>query len=149
MGQDLRWGAGWGLLGGLVYLVFAAAVLLLRGGGEDAPVSIPLLLAAYPVAGVVAGVVVGLFRPALRTRGGAMRVGAAAALPVCIGFVGLMRGPVSSWTGAEWFGAIGGAVLLGVMGGSILWGQLYGFDPDAYLRDAMEAQEQRRRRGRR
>lgn len=147
-GVDLRWGARWGLFGGTVYLGFAAVVVALAGGLEGSRlehVRLPVLLGAYPVLGVVAGLIVGLFRPALKTRRGAMLVGVVAGFPAGVGFLRLAKGPIPSWDGSVWFGAVAGAILLGCMGGYILWGQLHGYEPDAALKEALARQGQGKR----
>lgn len=134
--QDLRWGAKWGLFAGLVYVVFAACVLLLKGGVPDsAPARVtPLtVLSVYPVAGVIGGLIVGTLRPLTKERKGAMMVGAIAAVPACVGFLLLMSGPLSEWGGAEVFSLIISSVILGGMGGYKFWGLQF-FDPNAFLR---------------
>lgn len=137
MGKDVRWGAGWGLFGGLVYLGFAAVVIVLKNAA-DASVSerinVPVLLSMYPILGVVAGCIMGLLRPLLKTRRGAMLVGIVAAFPTMVSFLWFVKGPFWAWGGVGWFSAFGSAILLGSMGGYILWGQLYHFDPEAFLR---------------
>jgi hypothetical protein len=135
--KDIRWGAGWGLFGGFMYMGFAAVVVYgLKGGFETAPAGVtPLkLFGLYPFAGLTAGLVGGLLRPYTKSRRGAMAVGMVAAVPLTIGAVLLTEGPVSSWYAPEWFGVIGGAILLGGMGGYILWNQHHAFDPEAAFR---------------
>lgn len=134
--RDLRWGAGWGLFGGVVWGVFAAVVIILRDGiPESAPERVtPLtLLTLYPLGGIGAGLVVGLLRPFARERSGAMLVGMVAALPFAAGFMYLKSGSISGWGGAEWFAVIAGSMLLGAMGGYKLWDQ-HNFDPEAYVK---------------
>lgn len=136
IGTDLRWGTGWGLFGGIVYMLFAAIVVFfVKGGMSNAPEGItPLtLFGMYPVAGIYAGAVIGLCRPYLKTRLGSMLVGMVAAFVPCIGFLWLAKGPISDWGGVGWFAAVGSAILLGGMGGYILWGQLHDFDPAKYV----------------
>lgn len=130
--KDLRWGAGWGLFGGVIYMLFAAVVVVgIKGGMSDAPAGVTwlTLLGIYPVAGIAAGLITGLLRPWLKTRRKSMVVGMVAAFLPTMGFLRLAEGPIFDWGGAEWFGAIAGAILLGGMAAYIWWGQLHDFDP--------------------
>lgn len=148
VGRDMIWGMKWGLVMGLIYTLFASVVVFAKEFQDSAVsqhVEIPLLLAAYPVTGVMAGLIVGLFRPLLVSRTGAVIVGVMAAVPVTLAFVRLVRGPLSGLATPEWIGAGGAAILLGSMGGYIWWGQMSGFDPGAALRYAKERQGRRSR----
>jgi hypothetical protein len=128
--ENLWWGARWGGLLGSVFMVFAVVVLAAKAlGGNPAgdQVNVALLLAAYPVTGVLAGLIVGLFRPALRHRRGAMLVGMVAALPVSVVFLRLFEGGFSGWGVPGWIAAIFGAAWIGGLGGYVWWGQMSGF----------------------
>lgn len=139
VGRDLSWGAGWGLFAGMVFGIFAATAIALQDGlgTELEHVSVPVLLAMYPAIGVLGGLVVGFFRPAVKTRRGAMLVGILAAFPGEMALLSLFKGPVPAWDGFVWFGAVGGAIILGSMGGYIWWGQLHDADPGVHLRKAL------------
>ena len=77
----------------------------------------------YPVAGLLAGVILGMCRPSLRTRKGAMLIGSIAALPFCVGVNLLTRGPITTWGGIGIIATIGTSMLLGGMAGYIWWTQ--------------------------
>jgi hypothetical protein len=99
---DLRWGARWGGLFGLIFMLFAMGVLAMKGASENsasAHVNVLLLLAAYPLTGLLSGLIVGLFRSALKRRRGAMVVGMVAALPTSLVFLRLIYGAFSAWGG--------------------------------------------------
>ena len=127
---DLKRGAAWGLLGGLIYLAFAAMIVLLKGGADSAPVRLDLLLALYPLGGIAAGAIAGCLRPLLKSRPGAMFTGIVASAPICVGFGVLQQGHWSNWSDAVWFGVSLGSLLIGAMGGYILWGQLHDLAED-------------------
>lgn len=132
---NLWWGAGWGLFAGVIYSVFAAGVVLLKGGFDSAPEGItPIgLLLFYLFGGIAGGLIVGLFRPLLKKRSGSTAVGVLALIPASMGALRMIAGPVGRWGGAEWFGVIGTAALLGGYFGYSYW-DLQHDDPNAFLK---------------
>jgi len=128
--RNVWWGAGWGLFTGVIYSAFGMGVLLLRGGGSSArdEVSAPVLILFYLLAGLVGGVIVGLFRPLLKHRAWSTATGVIALLPASVGVLRLMAGPISGWGGAEWFAVFGTAAFLGGYFGYNYW-DLQHFDP--------------------
>jgi hypothetical protein len=125
---NVAWGVGWGLFGATFFMLIAVAVVYgVKGGFENAPEGItPLkLFGLYPLGGMAAGAIVGLFRPHLKTRKGAMLVGMVAALPFAFAVNLLTRGPVAEWGALGLFATVGASALLGGMAGHILWNQLH------------------------
>jgi len=77
-------GARIGLAFGVVYSAWVLLLLLVNGPGyfQAEGINLPLLIGAYLVAGVLAGSLVGMARPAVRNWFGAAIVGYLIALPV-------------------------------------------------------------------
>ena len=71
MTADLKWGAKWGLLCGVMFGCVTAIILALK---EELPVgpSPVLIVLSYPAAGVVAGCIVGILRRFLTSRRNSM-----------------------------------------------------------------------------
>lgn len=126
---DLAWGIGWGLFGGVFFMCIAVVVVYgLIGGFDDAPEGMtPWLSALYPSCGVLAGVVVGICRPYLRSRTGSMLAGSVAALPWSVALNGMANGPITSWGALEILGVVISAATWGAMAGYVLWRQLHDF----------------------
>ena len=125
---NVVWGVRWGVFGAIVFMLIAIAVVYgLKGGFGNAPKGItPLeLFGLYPLGGICGGAIIGLFRPWLKTRKGAMLVGMVAALPFVIATNLLTRGPVAEWGALGLFATVGASALLGGMAGHILWNQLH------------------------
>jgi hypothetical protein len=97
--DNVRWGAGLGLIFGAIYSVIALGIYATRGSRPFATngVSLLALIAAYFGGGLAAGVVIGLFRPLLRWRLGAMVVGFIGAIPVGAAFRTAENG-LARWT---------------------------------------------------
>jgi hypothetical protein len=84
---NIRWGAGIGASFGAVYAVWAV-VLYAFGGGRaftDGRTSLLGAAAFYMIGGTVAGGIIGLSRPLLLRRSGAVVVGVVACVPLAIG----------------------------------------------------------------
>jgi hypothetical protein len=111
----------------VIYTVFAAGILLLRGGTPERVGAIALL-GLYLMGGIVGGLIVGLFRPWLKYRACSTAVGILALIPMSLGALRLMAGPIAGWGGAEWFAVFGTATLLGGYFGYDYW-DLQHFDP--------------------
>ena len=147
---NLWWGAGWGLFVGIIYSVFAAGILLLKGGFSSAPRGVtPLaLLVFYLLSGVAGGLIVGLFRPWLRRRSCSTAVGILATFPASVGVLRMIAGPIVHWRGAEWFGAVGTSFLLGGYFGYSYW-DLQHYDPMAQIEPSEPASREAKRRSQR
>ena len=82
--EDIAWGVRWGLSFAVVYSLAASVIFGLGGGASSSTPLRMLLLAvigAYAVAGLLAGVVVGLLRRRLHTVPGALIASVAAGVP--------------------------------------------------------------------
>lgn len=125
--NNLIWGAGWGVFLGVLYCFFALFVLMLKGFPNGPVLAV---LGIYLGGGLFGGVIVGVLRPWIRTQVRAMAVGVVICMPIGVGFLYLMDGPISSWGEAQVFSLIVGSLFLGLMGGKIFWDQSQ-FDPNA------------------
>lgn len=121
--NDLRWGTKWGLLAGVVYSGLGALVYTVKGNDPSDPVGVSLgvLVTTYILGGITGGGLLGLLRPLTVTRRGSSLVGVVASIPVCMGFLLLISGPVFGWGGAEIFSLVFTAVALGGYGGYTFW----------------------------
>jgi hypothetical protein len=121
--RDLRWGIGWGLFAGVFYSLVAFAIYAFQGSRpfESKGITLGSTLMVYIVGGLIGGTVVGLLRPLAKQRAGAMIVGVITMIPVSIGFVFILFGPMSRWGGGELFGVLFTAVFLGGYGGWEFW----------------------------
>lgn len=133
--KDLRWGTGWGLFIGVFYAIIGSAIYLFKDSPEVGYLNLPSLVALYLLAGVGGGAIVGLFRPLIKRRIGAILVGIVAMLPMGTGSIMLYKGPISGWGALEVISVIGGSILLGGVGGSKLWTDLHDFDPRAWMQE--------------
>ena len=112
--EDVAWGVRWGLSFAFCYAV--VALLLYSAGG-----ALSLLagvVAAYVVAGVAAGAVVGLLRRRLDTVPGVLAASVAAGLPTwaALGSVGFERLP-HAWGRSEWISYVVCVLVVGpIMG---------------------------------
>jgi hypothetical protein len=84
MRDRLKTGIGWGWRFAAVYIVFVLGLFLLRGPGpfERSGTTLPMVIAAYAIAGMIGGGVFGLLLPLGRTRLGAAFLGLIVAVPV-------------------------------------------------------------------
>jgi predicted membrane protein len=128
LGDDVRWGVKLGLVMGGMYTLLA--LLLFALGGPDRfarnQISLATLVTVYMLGGLAAGLVLGVFRPALRERHTAFVVAFLAAIPVSFGMTVLVVGRIDGWTAGEWSETAVLSLLLAVMGIAVLWK-----DPDA------------------
>lgn len=84
MWDRLKAGITWGLCFVATYIVFVIGLFLLRGPGpfERSGTTLPKVVAAYAIGGLVGGAVFGILLPLGRTRVGAALLGLVVALPV-------------------------------------------------------------------
>lgn len=116
--HNILWGARWGLFLGGVYGLFALFVLMIRGFPEGPTQAV---LAIYIGGGILGGAILGMLRSWIRTQGRAMAAGVVIVVPVVVGFLYLMDGPISSWGEVQVFSLIVSSLILGLMGGKIFW----------------------------
>lgn len=84
MWDRFKTGIGWGWRFAAVYIVFVLGLFLLRGPGpfERSGTTLPMVIAAYTVAGLIGGGIFGILLPLGRTRFGAALLGLIVAVPV-------------------------------------------------------------------
>jgi hypothetical protein len=121
--KDIRWGIGWGLFAACFYALVALVIYAFQGSRpfESKGITLASTVAVYIVGGLIGGTIVGLLRPLTKRRAGAMLLGVIAMIPVSIGFVFILFGPISRWGGGELFGVLFTAVFLGGYGGWEFW----------------------------
>lgn len=123
VGQNLFWGVRWGLALAVFFCLVGVALYVARGPRLLAPYGITLgeLMLVYLAGGTAAGTVVGLARPLLRWRIGAIAAGILGALLV-YGAAGIaLTGPVTRWRTENWIVEI----VLGIIGGSVAGNSLW------------------------
>lgn len=129
--SNLAWGASWGLFAGSVVALIVAGVLLLKPE-VPAGVSPVVIVLAYPLAGVVAGVFVGMLRPLIVSRKASCLVGAVAGVPGLAALMPMALGPPWRWTVGESVGVLlVGAILGGTAG--YQWWPLWSEDKSSAL----------------
>jgi hypothetical protein len=91
--NDVRWGVKWGLYFGCAFSIQAAAAVWLAGSDADllGGQSLGKLIAGYVGLGTVAGFIVGVLRPHLRSDRGAVAVGFVALAPFAFFGVSLVN----------------------------------------------------------
>jgi hypothetical protein len=121
--EDVIWGAKLGLVIGVMYTALAVLLYAFTGSGRFDKVGIPVgvLCLLYLVGGLVAGLVLGVFRSALDNRASAFVVGILAAMPISFGITGALSHGFSQWTMDEWIMVLVMSMILSAMGVSILW----------------------------
>lgn len=120
---NLRWGAAWGLIMGVIYCVIGI-VLRFAGGPNFLSrygITFEQLLLLYLGASVAGGLAVGALRPLTRWRAGAIIVGVAVAFVVYGGIFITLRGPVRGWHSGEWIVTSIAALLTGSYLGNSMW----------------------------
>ncbi|MFN2398928.1 MAG: hypothetical protein ABR543_09875 [Gemmatimonadaceae bacterium] len=120
--RNIRWGIILGLFFAVYYSAIAIAIYLLLGPSAFDRNGITLLgaIMAYFTAGVVGGIVVGLFRPLVRSLLGRMAAGILVAVPVFLVIGVTADGNITGWTGDEWVALGISSVFLGIAGGYLV-----------------------------
>jgi len=120
--ENLRWGIRFGVTFAVFYCVFGVVIYLTRGPGpfEANEVSLVGVLLAYLGGGIAAGALVGLLRPLLRWRLGALVVGIMATFIVGIGFRSIISG-FTPWTQHDLRTNAGFALILGGLTSMMVW----------------------------
>ena len=128
--ESVKWGLEWGIGMAVVSSLFVVVQSLVRGSFyyERYDISAWVMVGAYAVSGVVAGILIGVLRNMAARRSGAILLGAMIGILVygSAGFVML---------GLDW--AVAGAALVAgpIVGGLVAWRWS---DPDGPLREMEE-----------
>lgn len=126
--NNVFWGGVIGLFGGVVISVFATAVLILKGFPDELPVI--EIYVTYLGGGLSAGLIIGILCPWIRSRSAATIASMIAVLPITIGFLILISGPIQSWGEAEVFSLVFCSIFFAIFVGKIAWEQIT-FDANA------------------
>lgn len=123
LATNLRWGVIAGLFFACFYSLFVTGLYLLRGSApfEANETTYGQVVLSYFGTGIVAGALVGLLRPLLRWRLGAVVVGVVAAFAVFVGISLVDQGGFSQWDAGTWRMCAVLAVLLGAPCALIRW----------------------------
>jgi len=115
--RNLAWGVAWGVGMGAVFCLLGVALFVMRGPGflDGYGITFGTLMLVYLVGGAGAGAVVGLARPLLRWRVGAIATGIVGGTIVYGAVTVALVGPIGQW------GTIERAVpvILGIFTGSL------------------------------
>jgi hypothetical protein len=105
------------------YSLFVLLIYPFRGEepSQSTGVGLVAIIVTYVIGGMLGGAIVGLLRPLMRERWGAILVGMIAALPVVLGFTFAMYGSMATWEGSTWGGTLLTAVVLGTIGAVAWW----------------------------
>ncbi len=121
---NVVWGARKGAFWGILYAVVAAILYVVDSGPQRFDrngINIGPLFLVYLFGGFFAGVILGVFRPALQRRVPAAGVSILAAAPISIGVIVLVTGKASQWGASEWLGTLVSSIVFGVIGMTVLW----------------------------
>jgi hypothetical protein len=115
--RNIGWGVRWGVRMGLLFCAWVLILVLVEGSPtlqlrEGYAVPALSVIALYALGGPCAGAIVGLFRPLLQWRAGAVLAGTLAALPLFLGVRVMMFG-FAPWGMADTVIVLGGSPLLG------------------------------------
>ncbi len=121
--EDIFWGLRVGLIIGGLYAGGVLLLFALGGSGrfERLNISLPVLVAVYLLGGLSAGIVLGVFRPALREKYSAFIVSVLAAMPISFGITMLVTGKARDWTIEEWSTAAFMSLFIAAVGIAVLW----------------------------
>jgi hypothetical protein len=121
--KNVRWGIAYGLGFASMFVLYVLGLFAIRGAQpfEHLGTTLTGCIVVYLVGGIMTGAVVGLLRPLLVTRRGAMVVGAVATVPTAAGAMLLVAGPIARWDKGEWVIPLVYSVLVGPLAASNLW----------------------------
>jgi hypothetical protein len=113
--RRLQWGAAWGLLLSVPYVLFAAIQYTLNGPAIAAKVHMSFLEAVlvYVAGCLLAGALVGLCLPLMKSKVGCAVVGVLGILPIAI-LIRIVTTTGARWEQADFVTVIVGALLLGI-----------------------------------
>jgi hypothetical protein len=123
IGRNLLWGVTAGLFFAACYTLYVTVLLALHGSAPFAAVNSTYarVVSSYVGTGIAAGAIVGLLRPLLRWRAGAVAVGIIAAFAVFAGFALADQGGFTRWHRETWLTCVICAVFFGPVVGLIRW----------------------------
>ena len=123
MGTNIRWGIRGGLAISALYCGWVTIVYLGQGSApfERNGVSFGSIVTTYVVVGLVAGALVGLFRPHLTSKVGAYTAGLVAGTAISFGIVVSRSGFPATWRPANWVSFPVFAIFAGLVIGHELW----------------------------
>lgn len=122
---NVAWGLAWGSLMAAIYCAIGLALRLVRGPHFLKGYGLPFgtLGLIYLEGGVGAGFVLGLFRPLLRWRAGAIGIGTFAGT-IAYGAIAIaMSGPIAGWGAGDWIVLLCLGVGVGGSLGNVTWEQ--------------------------
>jgi len=118
----MQWGIGWGLFLGC-FLVLWISVGYLTGTNahiENRP-AWAVLSAAYVLAGIVCGTVVGILKPLLTSFVKSLLLGPVIALPLFLTVYAATGEPFALWDAVDWVIFVITVVVFGTVGGGLYW----------------------------
>ena len=112
-----------GILMATGYTLVAIGIYLARGSHpfEANEVTLPKLVGAYYLGGIMGGAVVGFLWPLLKWRIGATIVGILAAFPAWMGITLSTSGWFSHWTSSDWWGCVVLSLFVGGLAANLTW----------------------------
>jgi hypothetical protein len=120
---NVRWGIAYGLGFASMFVLYVLGLFAVRGAQpfERLGTTLTGCIALYLAGGIMTGTLVGLLRPLLVTRRGAMVVGAVATVPTAAGAMVLVAGPITRWDKGAWVVPVGYSVLIGPVVAANWW----------------------------
>jgi len=121
--KNVRWGIAYGLGFASMFVLYVLGLFAIRGAQpfEHLGTTLTECIVFYVAGGIMTGTMVGLLRPLLVTRRGAMVVGAVALVPMGFGAMLMVAGPIARWDKGEWVIPLVYSVLVGPLAASNLW----------------------------
>lgn len=106
-----------------MYCVLAALIYASSGSSrfDKNGVSVGSLCLFYLTGGLIAGLVLGVFRDALQEWNSAFVVSVIAATPISFGGFLLLSGSPSNWSMSEWTGVALGSLIFAAIGMAVFW----------------------------
>lgn len=130
--KDLKWGVRIGLTMGGMCTLLALVIYAAGGSGrfDKLHITVLSLIAVYFLGGLLAGVVLGVFRSTLRERYSSFVVSVIPAMPVSAGMTVLATGKTSDWGMQEWSTTAFMSLFMAAVGISVFWKDTTGLDSE-------------------
>lgn len=121
--QNIRWGILWGMFIAAGLSGIAIFQYMVRGPALFARLGVTLeaTIASYVGSGIIGGMVVGLMRPALQFRVGAVVTAIIVATIAYAGAGVVISGPPSQWSRSDWFIPLIGGLISGPIAANWMW----------------------------